>query len=244
LPGGKLSVTAGTSPGDIFLVAHSIRSVLQLVLNKSNDEDEEVLKSTDISSYSYLLELVMTLTERYDYLASKGAYESETTIAIVGVYESAFRYLIRSYQSQVSAARKLRAEQSCATIPTWLERLGALRLAKTTIDEKESDCYDLRAETPREGFEAYRNRKEKEEQRNRGEESAPSLEHQLVDQRQVGSYETNFVAMLISRSTFFFSNASLRLQVESCAAMIEGFRFLAIAALLCKVSSFSSLPGL
>ena len=234
LPGGKASLASGTAPAEIFKVAHTIRSVLQLVLRQSNERniagDKDSLHN-DVSSYSYLLELVMTLTERYDCLASKNAFQSDTTIAIVGVYEAAFRFLIQSYKAEETAARVAKEQQRQATSQPWLERLNAFRILQVDEDYSNSGD-DLETKSPKEGFEAYHNKLEKD-QVVEEEEEAPISEEST--NRLVGNHETHFVAMLVSRCTFFFSNASLRLQVESCAAMAEGFRFLAIVALLCKV---------
>ena len=241
LPGGKSSVSAATAPVDIFHVALTIRSVLQLILrekdcrNVMNDKDS----AHDVSNYSYLLELVMTLTERYDCLASKNAFELDTTIAIVGVYESAFRFLIKTYETEANTAIKMKDLQNRKRHQPWLERLDAFRILRVDERDDVSDNEFGEKVVPKAGFEAYH--KDQEEYQVEDEESPLSGESKIDP--IVGNHETNFVAMLVSRCTFFFSNASLRLQVESCEAMTQGFRFLAMVALLCKVciSRFSLL---
>ena len=239
LPGGKSSMSAATAPVDIFHVAHTIRSVLQLVLREKDNRDNVSDKdsSRDVSNYSYLLELVMTLTERYDCLASKNAFESDTTIAIVGVYEYAFRFLIKTYEAEATAVIKMKDLQNQKPRQPWFERLDAFRILRVDERDDVSDNGLLGDQSPKEGFEAYH--KGQEDCQVEDEESSLGGKSKL--DQIVGSHETNFVAMLVSRCTFFFSNASLRLQVESCETMTQGFRFLAIVALLCKVCTFSAL---
>jgi hypothetical protein len=83
---------------------------------------------------------------------------------------------------------------------------------------------------PKDGFDAYRRNKAEDI-----EEPGQSAETKSGD-RLISNHEINFAAILLSRCSFFLSNSNLKLQVESCAAMTQGFQFLSLAAQLCKVS--------
>lgn len=225
LPGGRVSLPGSNTTNEIFAISHTIRSIIELILAE-NQQQFDAVQTCDRSNFSYILELVMTLTDRYDCLASKSSCEFETTFSMVSVYDSAFRFLLFSYRAEESAALE---QKQASRSKSWLEPLDAFRSLEVDDVGMNSDKFDDLS--PREGFEAYRkesafDHKKKDDHDTNGRSLS----------RLVSNHEINFVSMLLARCSFFVSNASLRLQVESCSAMAHGFRFLAIVALLCKVS--------
>ncbi|CAB9502900.1 expressed unknown protein [Seminavis robusta] len=230
LPGGVSSFPAGKMNSDIFDTAHTIQMMLELAIRGSGAtgerEDRDILY-IDRQNISYVIELVMTLTERYDCLGSKGSHESDKSLTIVHAYESAFRFANHAYRTKESAARRS-LEKSHASDPNpWLEQLEPFR-ALHSVPIEVNDGLEGDVLSPKDGFEAYRNSNDREEQ------GTEQKEHPKDNHDIVSNHEIRFVSMLVSRCTFFLSNYSLKLQIDSCTAMAEGFRFLAIVALICK----------
>jgi len=240
LPGGNFSFQYESDGDKLGVIARTIRWILECLLveekEKHTANDGEELVHRDKSNFTYILELVTTLTERYDCAASKSTDEFETTIAIVGVYEASFRFLLEFYRADEAAARRPSSKTLKEKSQPWLEHLNVFR--RFAADDMKMHDLDGKSftESPKEGFDAYRKEREGSEE-NEGLEDSNSK--QSTD-CLVSHQETYFVSVLISRCTFFLSNSNLRLQLESCTAMAEGFRFLATVALVCKVRP---IPG-
>ena len=221
LPGGKTTLPDGEHDATAK-VASITRAVLEIVNRAKRDDLGSVptFPSHEKSGLSCIIELVTTLTERFDCFGSKSSSESETTLAMLRVYDSAFKFIAYTFEKQASI---LTEESESSLDPSlWLEQLTSFR---TLRSESGSDHLD-NISTPKEGFETY--------QRNKDQENDEEPEKPMAES-PVSNHEVNFVAILLSRCSFFLSNGNLRLQVESCSAMACGFRVLAIVAKLCKV---------
>lgn len=220
IPGGGQILPQGENKNDLVGVATTIRAVLGFV---SGDNMKHTSKHTCKSHLSYLIELVTAMVEHFDRFESKDENEFEATLAMIFVIESIFRYMIWN----TGAAEKIDDNDSeCGkdNAEPWLDLLDDFRISTS----KNDDIDHADALSPKEGFEAYRNEQD-------SLENNPETTTTMKEAPFTSKHEIHFVNVLVSRCTFFLSNASLKLQIASSEAMTSGFQYLAIVARMHKV---------
>jgi hypothetical protein len=207
---GRIRLSGGRALGktesddETITVVSTVTAMLRIAAG-SNGNTQVCERSFSPSMLSYMEELVTALIARFDHQAAKSANQRDTVTTFVQLFDSALTHMDCWYEYIEAKTPVNSSTVSESSKEAWLALLDPFRI------DKEKGL------SPEEGFELYRDQ--------HVEEKGPAIGFQLVS-----ASEIEFVKRIISRCCFLLSHPSLTSQIQSCAALIRGFRFLGAVA--------------
>jgi hypothetical protein len=207
---GRIRVSGGRSLGktesddETITVVSTVTAMLRIAAG-SNDNTQVCERSFSPSMLSYMEELVTALIARFDHQAAESVNQRATVTTFVQLFDAALTHMDCWYEYIEAKTPVNSSTVSESSKEAWLALLDPFRIDR----EKEL--------SPEEGFELYRDQHVQEE--------GLAIAFQLVSVSEI-----EFVKRIISRCCFLLSHPSLTSQIQSCAALIRGFRFLGAVA--------------